>query len=151
MRLRGFALLVVTLVTVAFLGLAANPAQASHKVVVSISGSVTNSEFGLTLQVGAVASGQVGSLSGQGFDAPTPGAPAVPGTPAGYCRIDLTTGTLSGDVVSLSGSVEFSNDPIANPVGTPVSYTADASTGEITFDFAGFIFTGTGTVRIAHQ
>lgn len=150
MRLRGTAFLAVTLVT-AFLGVAANPAQASHTAVVSISGSVTNADLGLTLQVGAVASGPVGSLSGQGFDAPTPGMPAVPGTPAGYCRLDLTTGSLSGDVVTLSGSVEFSNDPVANPIGTPVSYTADASTGEITFDFAGFIFTGTGKVRIAHR
>lgn len=151
MKFRGSAFLAVTFVTVAFLGVAATPAQASHQAVVSISGKVTNAGLGLTLQVGAIASGPVDSLSGQGFDAPTPGKPAVPGTPAGYCRIDLTTGSLSGDVVTLSGSVEFSNDPVNNPVGTPVSYTADASTGEITFDFAGFIFTGTGTVRIAHR
>lgn len=139
------------LVTVAFLGVTATPAHATHKTVVSVSGKVTNTDLGLTLQIGATASGPGRSLSGQGFDAPTPGTPVVPGTPAGYCRIDLPTGSVSGDVVSLSGSVEFSNDPAANPVGTPVSYTANADTGEIIFDFAGFIFTGTGELLIAHQ
>jgi hypothetical protein len=36
-------------------------------------------------------------------------------------------------------------------IGTPVTVIADASTGSITFDFGGFILTGTGSITIRHQ
>ena len=144
--------LVIGVATVAAVGIFSSPqqAEASHKVVVVISGDVTGvSEgvVGVALHVGAQASGPAaGSLSGQGFDVP-PG-PAVPSEPVGYCRIPLT-GTLVGTEVFLEGNVSFSNDP--SLIGVPVTFTADASDGSITFVFGGFIFTGTGRVVISHQ
>jgi len=150
--------LVIGIATFAAVGIFSSlqQAEASHKVVVTISGDVAYTgnlgtgivPLGFPLHVGAQASGPpAGSLSGQGFDVPT-GASSFgpPGGPPGYCRIPLT-GTLAGNVVTLSGVVSFAHNP--GDVGVPVTFTADASDGSITFDFGGFIFEGTGRVRIA--
>ncbi len=141
--------LVIGIAMFAAVGMFPSPrqAEASHKVVVTISGEVTFLGVPglLPLQVGAQASGPAGSLSGQGFDVPT-GAFGPRGGPPGYCRIPLT-GTLVGTTVTLSGVVSFAHNP--GDVGVPVTFTADASDGSITFDFGGFIFEGTGRVRIA--
>lgn len=100
---------------------------------------------GLTLHVGAEASGSAAALTGRGFDTPFRGNPFGP--PPGYCRFPLS-GSLSGSVVTLSGAVTFSNDPTL--VTTTVTITADASTGVITFDFGTLTLTGTGSVIVAH-
>lgn len=144
-------LVVVSVTTTTFVAFTATSAQASHKVVVTLSGRVTLVGDGLVLQVGAQASGSANSLTGQGFDGP------VPGTPAGYCTIDLTSGSVLGDVVTLSGPVIFSNDPV-NLDSAVNTFVADASDGSITFTFDAtgalggpFVFTGTGRVVIAHS
>ncbi len=128
--------ILVATISIVHLGPTATPVLASDMTVVTISGRVA----GGTLQVGAHASGTAGSLSGLGFDSP------IPGTPKGYCRIALT-GSLAGSVATLSGPVIFSTVP--SFVGTPVTFIGDASTGSITFNFGGSIFTGTGSVVIA--
>ncbi len=128
--------ILVATILIMHLGPTTNPALASDMTVVTISGRVA----GGTLQVGAHASGPASSLSGLGFDSP------IPGTPKGYCRIALT-GSLSGSMVTLSGPVIFSTDPTNN--GITVTFTANASTGSIIFNFGGAIFTGTGSVVIA--
>lgn len=129
------------------LALAATPVMASHETVVAISGEVVAVDgSGFTVQIGAQASGPANALSGQGFD--NPGKPGAPPTPVGYCRFPLS-GSLVGSVVTLSGTVTFSTNPAL--VGAPVTIIADSSSGAITFDFAGFVLTGTGSVVIAHQ
>ncbi len=143
--------LVIGIAMFAAVGMLSSPrqAEASHKVVVVISGDVTFEGVPglLPLHVGAQASGPAGSLTGQGFDLPPgPKVFGEPGDPVGYCRIPLT-GTLVGTTVTLSGVVNFAHNP--GDLGVPVNFTADASTGFITFDFGGFIFEGTGRVRIA--
>ncbi len=145
--------LVIGIATFAAVGMFPSPrqAEASHKVVVVISGDLTGVDdvAGLPIHVGARASGPADSLEGQGFDVPPgPKAFGEPGDPVGYCRIPLT-GTLAGNVVTLSGNVIFAHNP--GDVGVPVTFTADASNGSITFDFGPFTFEGTGRVRIAHQ
>lgn len=137
MRLRSTLVLSLAL-GVSFVALSATTAQASPNTGVSIAGHVSNADLGLTLTVQAQADGTAASLSGQGMDNTVSGG-------KGYCRSPLT-GSLSGDWVTLAGSVTFSNDP-ANE-GVPVTYTANASTGEIIFDFGGFVFTGTGQVHV---
>ena len=138
----------------AAVGMLSSPqqAEASNKVVVTISGAVTETTVfsGFKLHVQARVSGPAGSLTGQGSDSP-------PGK--GYCRFPLT-GSLVGDVVTLSGVTTFTNSD-TTPVGVPVTFVANASTGDITWTFdvgaviAGgpfLIFTGTGSVVIAgHQ
>jgi hypothetical protein len=151
MKRRILTVLVIVSVTSMLFGFAATPAMASHRVVVTVSGRVTLVGDGLVLQVGAQASGPASSLTGQGFDGP------VPGTPIGYCTIALTSGSLSGDVVTLSGPVIFSNDPVnLDSIGN--TFVANASNGSITFTFdttgalgGPFVFTGTGRVVIAHS
>ncbi len=123
-----------------------NSARASDMTVVSIKGMVSGP--GGTLIVGATVSGTPDSLSGVGFDNGAGPGSATPGSPKGYCRFPLT-GSLTGGVVTLNGTVAFSNVPSA--VGTPVSFTAVQSTGHtgsITFNFGGFIFTGSGSVVV---
>lgn len=138
MRSRVALMITVALIAMTFLSVTATAAHAAPKTVVSITGKVSNADLGLTLTVEAHANGATAdALSGQGMDNSVAGG-------KGYCRSPLT-GWVSGNVVMLSGVVDFSNDP-AN-LGAPVTYTADASTGAITFNFAGFIFTGTGVVN----
>lgn len=141
MKLRAVVALAIALTGMA---LTATPVQAAHMTVVTISGEV---DFGggAVVQVGAHARGPAGSLTGQGFD--TSGKPGGV-VPPQYCRFPLT-GSVSGDVVTLLGAVTFSPDPTL--IGAPVVITANAATGAITFNFAGFIATGTGSVVIAHR
>ncbi|MCI0330332.1 MAG: hypothetical protein L0196_05185 [candidate division Zixibacteria bacterium] len=146
MKSRALAILAVVAVGLVFLTYPFKNAQAEPGTVVSISGNVTLAE-GFTLQVGATASGPSNALVGQGFDSPFRGNPTAT-TPPGYCRFPLT-GSASGNVVSLSGNVSFSNDP--SNLGVAVSITADASTSAITFVFGPFTLTDTGSVVIAHE
>ena len=124
-------------------------AEASNKVVVTISGDVTETAVtgGFTLHVQAQVSGPAASLTGQGSDSPAG---------KGYCRFPLT-GELVGDVVTLAGVTDFTNSDTI-PVGVPVTFVANASTGDITWTFdvgavitGGplLVFTGTGSVVIA--
>jgi len=139
MRSRIALFLSVSLVATAVLMTVATPATASSRTGVTIAGQVSNASLGLTLSVQAQAHGATAaSLSGQGMDNSVAGG-------KGYCTIPLT-GSVAGNVATLSGAVSFSNDP-AN-LGVPVTFTADASTGAITFNFGGFIFTGSGSVNI---
>ena len=150
MKLRIVAIVAalgVALIGMTFLG-PTTSTEASHRTVVTVRGNVTNVTPGLgTIFVTAQASGPTsGTLTGQGHDGPPngSGASGAPGNP-GVCPFPLT-GSLSGSVVTLSGTVSFSSNPAF--VGAPVSITANASTGAITFNFAGFIFTGTGSVVV---
>ncbi len=143
---------VIGIAMFAAVGILSSPqrAEASHKVVVVISGDLTGvgDVAGVPIHVGARASGPAGSLEGQGFDVPPgPKAFGVPTDPVGYCRIPLE-GSWDGTTVILSGVVSFAHDPGLIGV-VPVTFTADPATGFITFDFGGFIFEGTGRVRIA--
>ncbi len=114
----------------------------SPMTVVTISGAVTIPGF--TTQVRAQAAGTAAALTGLGSD--SPGKP--PGVvPPGYCRFPLT-GSVASGVVTLRGTVTFSNDP--SLVGTTVTITADASTGGITFVFGTLTLMGTGSVVVAH-
>jgi len=137
MRLRS-ALVLSLALGVSFVALGATTAQASPRTGVSIAGQVSNASLGLTLSVQAQANGTAASLSGQGMDNSVSGG-------KGYCRVPLT-GSLSAGWVTLSGNITFSNDP-AN-LGVPVTYLANSATGEIIFDFGGFVFTGTGQVHV---
>jgi len=87
----------------------------------------------------------------------TPGALAGTGTTVASTTLEtrgLLTGSMNGDVVSLSGTTEQSNYGFI--VGTPDTITANAETGEMTFTagpypagpFAGQIFTATGTATV---
>ena len=138
MKAGKICLIIVTTISIVYLGPIANPVWASDLTVVTIVGDVSGQ--GGTLQVGAQASGTASSLDGLGFDSP------VPGHPKGYCRIPLA-GSLSGNVITLTGNVAFSNDP--SNIGTPVTFRANAANGSITFIFGAFTFTGTGSVVIA--
>lgn len=139
MRSRIAIFLAIGLVATAIFTTVATSATASSGTGVSIAGKVSNASLGLTLSVQAQAHGATAaSLSGQGMDNSVAGG-------KGYCTIPLT-GSVTGNVATLSGTVSFSNDP-AN-LGVPVTFTADASTGAITFDFGGFIFTGNGSVNV---
>lgn len=139
------AALAVALVGITFLGHTASTVEASHKTVVTIRGDVTSPLLG-TIHVVAHASGPAGALSGRGFDGPATGSgvSGAPGNP-GACVFSLT-GSVSGTSVTLTGTVIVSSNP--SFVGAPVIITANASTGAITFTFAGFPFTGTGSVAI---
>lgn len=116
-------------------------ASGSTRTTVTISGTVSLAGFG-TVSVRAHASGTTSSLSGSGTDAPPPNTP--PGNPA-VCQWPLT-GSVSDNVVTLVGVVAQSS--VRAEIGTHVTLTADASTGAITWTFAGFPLTGTGTVEI---
>jgi hypothetical protein len=129
--------------TVATLMTTMVPARASNDTRVTISGDVSDPGLGLTLQVYAQASGSSAALSGQGGNSNFRGNPF--GAPANACSYPLT-GSMSGNVVTLSGKVAFS--PNSGNVGIPVTIIDDASTGSITFDFNGIPFTGTGSVVI---
>lgn len=128
-------------------GATARGIRAGSEVLVTINGVVSLGP-GFTLEVGAAASGPAGSLTGQGFDSPFRGNPAGSPPPPGYCRFDNLAGSLSGGIVTLNGSVTFSNDP--SLVGTPVSLVGNTNTGAITFVFGPFTLNGTGSVRVAN-
>jgi len=116
------------------------PTVHAATTTVHIQGKVSNEEFGLTLVVEAQASGSPKSLSGIGMD-------TAIGIGPGECTIRLK-GSITNGVVSLSGVVIQTADP-AN-VGALVIFTADSASGSIKFNFAGFIFTGTGRVLIVN-
>ena len=140
----------------AAVGMLSSPqqAEASDKVMVTISSDVIAGFFPVPIRVGAQVSGPADSLTGRRFHAPRGGLLGPPGN----CLFPLA-GSLVGDVVTLSGVTTFTNHRVV-PVGVPVTFVADASTGDITWTFdvgaviAGgplLIFTGTGSVVIAHQ
>ena len=112
------------------------------RTTVTISGTVSSAAVGFTVSIRAHASGTTTSLSGGGTDSPPPNVP--PGNPA-VCQWPLT-GSVSGSVVSLTGTVTQSS--VRAEIGTPITLTADASTGAITWTFGPFPLTGTGTVEI---
>lgn len=114
------------------------PTSRAATTTVHIQGQVTSAELGMTLVVEAQASGGPKSLSGIGMDTPI-------GIGSGECTIPLA-GSIKNGVIKLSGVVTQSSDP--SNLGAPVTFTADAASGSIKFNFAGFIFTGTGMVLI---
>ena len=118
-----------------------SPTAYATSTTVTISGQVSIGTF--TVSVRAHASGTLSSLSGGGTDSPPPAA-SPPGNP-GVCQFPLT-GSISGTIVTLSGTVTQSSVP--SFIGTSVSITANAATGAITFVFGGDSLTGTGTVVI---
>ncbi len=83
--MKRFLISLPAIVPLAILGLSVGPVRASHETVVTLSGDVTLAP-GLTLQVGAHASGPAHALSGQGFDSPFRGNPFGSPPPPGYCR-----------------------------------------------------------------
>ncbi len=117
---------------------------AADQTAVTVQGNV--SLPGLTVHLGAAASGPAGALKGAGFDSPAmgSGASGAPGNP-GVCEFPLT-GSVSAGVVTLSGAVKESSEP--NLIGILVKITANSSTGSITFDFGPFTLTGTGSVNV---
>lgn len=117
---------------------------AADRTAVTVQGNV--SLPGLTVHLGAAASGPAGALTGAGFDAPAigSGVSGAPGNP-GFCEFPLT-GSVSAGVVTLSGAVKESSTPTL--IGTPVTITANPSTGSITFVFGPFTLTGTGSVSV---
>jgi opacity protein-like surface antigen len=137
-------ILAVALMGITFLGPTASPAQAAD-LVVNVTGEVVL--FGtFDFQLGATARGAADALTGRGFDAPIEGAGGEGGLGHDYCHFPLT-GSLSGSVVTLTGTVTSSNNPA--DLGAAVTIIADASTGAITYDFDGVVLTGTGKVTIA--
>lgn len=148
MKLRVLATLLLALAATILPNSAATPAEASHRMAVHIDGDVTNAGLGLTLHVSATGSGTPSSLTGYGVDVPPTGAgvSAAPGNP-GVCAIKFTSGSVTGSVATMSGTVVATSE--AEFLGAPVTITANASTGAITFVFGPFTFTGTGSVRFA--
>ncbi len=132
--------IMLLLLPLALLLVPASHAKSAETTVV-ISGSVSNPTFGL-VTVRASASGSTSSLVGAGTDSPP--FPGVLGNP-GACKFPLMGSVVSG-TVALSGSVTQSS--ISGFVGASIVISAVSSTGFITFIFAGFTFTGTGTVAI---
>ncbi len=143
MRLGMRAVLAVAFLAMSFLGPTGIPVQAASPTNVHVSGAVTLPS-GFTLQLTANASGTPSSLSGQGVDSTFHGNPGGP--PPGTCIFNNLTGSVSGSVVTLTGSVTSSTNNAL--VGTSVKIIADASTGSIVFDFGAFVLTGTGIVLI---
>jgi hypothetical protein len=139
--MRKIIISVVLVAAFLFLLAPATYAAGGSGTTVTISGTVSLSGFG-TVSVRAHASGITSSLSGGGTDSPPPNIP--PGNPA-VCQWPLT-GSVSGSVVMLVGTVTQSS--VRAEIGTPITLTADASTGAITWTFGGFPLTGTGTVEI---
>ena len=121
---------------------------AQPMTIVSISGKVSTTALGplITVTVQAHAQGSPSSLSGNAIDTASEGGVLLKliGLP-GQCNEQLTTGSTDGTTVTLSGNVVKSFDGAFN--GVHVSITATTS-GAITFHFASFVFTGTGTVTI---
>jgi hypothetical protein len=113
----------------------------SSSTTVTISGMVKD-RSGVLVSVRAHATGTTSSLSGGGTDSPPPNSP--PGNPA-VCQFPLT-GSMSGSVVTLNGVVTQSS--VRMEIGTTITLTADASTGEIKWNFGDDRFTGTGTVEV---
>ncbi len=94
----------------------------------------------ISVQAAGRRASPVGSpLAGAGWD--TPDADAADQSAACYYA---QRGTVDGTVVSLHGAVLFSNTP--GFVGAQVTTTADLETGDITWTFAGLVFTGKNIV-----
>ncbi len=134
--------IILLLLPLAVLLVPASHAQ-STITTVTISGLVSNPMIG-PVTVRASASGSASSLVGAGTDSP-PFPFIPPGANPGACQFPLTGSVVSGTVM-LSGTVTQSS--ISGFVGASIVISAVHSTGSITFIFAGFTFTGTGTVAI---
>lgn len=122
----------------AALPLAGTAALAGSDEAVHIHGTVTHPTLG-AVEISIDAAGRRDDLSGAGWDDdPAPGV-------AGACYF-TQAGSRDGDTITLMGRVLFSNT--SGFLNAPVTTTADRKSGAITFDFAGFIFTGTGVVTV---
>ena len=88
--------------------------------------------------------GSPGELNGTGLDHST--APAGP--PSFGACIYSREGKfrVRKNRIELTGTVLFANDPLS--LDAPVTTVVDTTTGAITWTFATFEFTGTGTVTI---
>jgi hypothetical protein len=124
------------------------PVFATDETVVTVMGNIATppGPGAFSAHLGALARGPAGALTGTGFDAPPigSGASGAPGNP-GFCVFPLT-GSVSADVVTLSGAVKQSS--VKALIGFPVSVNADTSTGSITLMIGPFTLTGTGSVTI---
>ena len=129
------------LLLVPLLTLLAPTAHATTNTIVNISGQV--SIDGVTVTVRAHASGTPSALSGAGTDTPD-SLSKFAGNPL-VCHWPVT-GSVSAGVVTLAGIATQSS--VRAEIGTPITLTADASTGSITWTFDGLTLTGTGTVDI---
>src|SRR5438093_13255405 len=137
MKVRLTAILAVALVGIALLGSTAGPVQASDKIVVNVTGQLTQVSGpdlgpGFVLKVGGHAQGTADDLSGWATDVQVKGNPAGrAGTRGSYC-LSPVDGSLVGSVVTLEGAVTFTNSTLPL-IGVEVELIADASTGEITY------------------
>ena len=106
---------------------------------VHIHGVVTNPdpEVGSVL-LSVTVDGRKRDLSGSGWD-----TGLDPKNVSGACYF-TQAGSVRHDKVKLQGTVLFANDPTNSAAA--VTTDADLDTGDITFNFAGFVFTGTGIV-----
>ncbi len=124
----------------------ATGASATTMTAVTIAGQVSGTvgTAAVTVSVEAFATGNPSSLAGGGMDS-NPHGGAL-GLPPDTCTFPLT-GSISGTMITLSGTVTQSTNPTL--VGTPVTLMGDAQAGSITFVFDGLTLKGIGTVVIA--
>ncbi len=142
-----FFSLVLILILPALLALPGHAqAPATATIVGNLSGSVAGQTVVVTVQ--ASASGTASMLTGQGMDSSAHGGTLITllGV-AGECTWTLSSGSISGTSVSLSGTVVQSTGSF---VGTSVSITGNSATGAIHFTFGTLTFSGTGTVAITN-
>lgn len=112
-------------------------AEAAEAVkVVNIHGTVVGPAGEVKISI--TVEGPRDDLSGDAWDF-APGA-----DPASGACYYTQEGSADSESVELSGIVLFSNTPAF--LNAPVTTVANFKTGEITWTFAGFVFTGTGTV-----
>ena len=106
---------------------------------VHIHGTVTNPDPAVgSVLLSITVNGRKGDLSGSGWD-----NGLDPTDVFGACYF-TQAGSVHEGKVKLRGTVLFANDPTS--LAAPVTTKANLDTGKITFDFAGFVFKGTGIV-----
>jgi hypothetical protein len=106
-----------------------------------IHGSVSGPGSPVPLLISITVHGPVDDLSGDGWDVPDGGD--ISADVIGACYYSQA-GKIRRGRVLLSGAVFFANEPPS--LGAEVTTVANLSTGRIKWTFAGFEFTGTGTV-----
>lgn len=126
------------------LGLVAGPGVGEAATwgvkVVNIHGTVFNPDPTLgEVKISITVEGPRDDLSGDAWDF----VPAAADPASGACYY-TQEGSANSETVELSGIVLFSGTP--GFLNAPVTTVANFKTGEITWTFAGFVFTGTGTV-----
>lgn len=138
--MKGNRLLVLAVALFAALSLSGTAAMAAPGQTEAdhIHGTVTHPTLG-SIEVSITVHGPRDDLSGAGWDDdPAPGV-------EGACYF-TQAGSRDGDVIQVQGRVLFSNTP--SFLDAPVTTIANRKTGSITFNFGGFVFTGTGTVTV---